>query len=133
MRGTISWFPSGRLGLAPEAPGDRVLVVGEAGVFARPALGAGQRLHCAEFDAVDAGLLARLRPDLVLAPLMGCRFDCVDLARILIGAGYRGAFRVLSPALPAPEMVRRELAALCPGLSIDLVEMAGAAGLSGRR
>lgn len=86
-------------------------------------------------DLRDRGpeLLGRLHPDLVVAPLVSLGFDAIDLAGVLVGLGFRGTFRVLTPALPAPEMVRKELLLLCPGMTIELVETVYRIGLSLRR
>lgn len=78
----------------------------------------------ARYAELCKALLEELRPALVLAPLVGDGFDGLDIARRLSDAGYGGRFRAVVPSLPNPDLVRREIAAQCPGLDIDLVMLA---------
>lgn len=75
----------------------------------------------AGFEELTSTNLARWRPDIVLSPLVDTGFDCVDLARRLCDLGYAGRYRVAAAALPNPELIRREVAAACPGLDFGLV------------
>lgn len=69
---------------------------------------------------LNARLLADVLPGAVAAPLFGEGFDAVDLAARLQRLGYRGALWVVTPALPSPAMVRREIAAAGKGLEVTL-------------
>ena len=89
------------------------------------------RVSVVALDRLDNALLARMQPDLVLSPLVSSRFDCMDLAQFLSDAGYDGAYRAISPRLPQPGVVRRELWAMCPGLNFDLIEPEGMEKLIG--
>lgn len=87
-----------------------------------------ENIAFATLAAVDAGLLDRIRPDVVLAPLMTPAFDVLDLARLLSALGYRGQLRAVTPGIPDPRLVRREIAAACPGLDFELVVSAPGRG-----
>ena len=75
----------------------------------------------ADFVEVTDALLANLRPDVVLSPLLSGRFDCIDLAQLLLRLGFTGRYRAMTPPLPNPDIVRREIRSLCPGLDFDLL------------
>jgi hypothetical protein len=77
----------------------------------------------AEIHEVGAELLDSLRPDVVLSPLLARSFDCIDLAQILEAVGFEGAYRAMTPPLPAPDLVRREIRSLCPGVNFDLLQV----------
>jgi len=70
---------------------------------------------------VDFALLSRLRPDMVLAPLMTPEFDILDLARRLSALAFRGQLRAYAQRIPDPRLVQREIASACPGLDFDLI------------
>lgn len=71
--------------------------------------------------ALSAVLLARLLPDLVIAPLIRGRGDASETARELHGMGFAGVLVVAAPPLPAPDLVAEELRAAAPGLRIVLM------------
>ncbi len=73
---------------------------------------------------LDAALLDRLRPDIVLSALLGEDFDAMDVARRLATLGFQGRYRALTAALPAPGVVRAEVRAVAPGLDFDLFILA---------
>ncbi|RVT83982.1 hypothetical protein DXV76_09755 [Rhodobacteraceae bacterium CCMM004] len=74
----------------------------------------------ADIESVPVALVAT-PPDVIVSPAMSDRFDCIDLARMLHKAGYRGAYRVPAGALPRPEMVEAEVAAAFPGLDFAVI------------
>ncbi|MFP1644916.1 hypothetical protein [Pontitalea aquivivens] len=76
-----------------------------------------------KFPDLDGALLARLQPDIVVAPLIGDRFDILDLAVELDRLGYRGALRAVTRPLPNADLVRREIAAQCPRIDFALIEL----------
>lgn len=62
--------------------------------------------------------------DYVVSPLVTNQFDALDLAAQLVMGGFRGRYVVVTPALPAPAIVRQEIEALCPGLSVEVIPRA---------
>ncbi len=73
------------------------------------------------FDQIRSESFTALRPDLILTPLMDEGFDCFDVAIALRETGYRGRLRAVVRFLPDPALVRREIAAICPGLDFDII------------
>ncbi|MFT3687594.1 hypothetical protein [Paenirhodobacter sp.] len=73
--------------------------------------------------ALGETLLARLRPDIVLSPLLCDEHDIIDVARRLDRLGYRGALRALSPPLPHADMVLCEVRQLCGRRDFDIIEV----------
>lgn len=68
--------------------------------------------------------LSTLKPaDVVLSPMVGDTYDCIDVAQHLFAAGFTGSYRVMTPDLPNPGILRQEIQSLCPGLDFDLVEL----------
>ena len=72
-------------------------------------------------EEVTQPLLNRLSPSVVISPALSHRFDCIDLAQILHRIGFNGRYRAVSTELPNPEMVRREIGHLCPGLDFAVL------------
>lgn len=100
----------------------RLLAVGD--LFPPDMAGAGDTardITYLAFEEVTAEALDRLRPDIVLSPLVSPGFDCFDLAGVLVGAGFRGLYRAVAPEVPNPGLVRREIADLFPGLDFDML------------
>lgn len=79
------------------------------------------RTHYADLADLSARLLDRLRPDIVISPLFGPGFDAIDVALALERLGFSGQFRAVTPDLPQPSLVRREIASLAPGLDFDIL------------
>lgn len=86
----------------------------------------GASITIARFGAIDAAFLAEQMPDVILAPLMSPEHDILDLARVLAGAGYRGALRAYCAPLPRPEVVRREVAQIWPEGDFDILDIPAA-------
>lgn len=63
----------------------------------------------------------RMENALIACPLLGPEADALDILAALVRAGYRGEVVVVSPSLPDPAMVERELAQAAPGMSVALV------------
>jgi hypothetical protein len=78
-------------------------------------------LHHCSYAAIDAMLIAHLKPDRVICPLLARGFDASLLAQRLVMAGFRGWLTVIAPRLPDGAMVQRELSSIAPGLSVELV------------
>jgi len=75
----------------------------------------------AGFDDVEAGFIKRINPDIVLSPLLCRSFDCLDLARSLQNSGFHGRYRIMSPRIPNPTVVLKELRSVGPSLDIDMI------------
>lgn len=75
-----------------------------------------------EFDEF-LELSTRKPADVVLSPMIGDTYDCIDVAQHLFAAGFTGSYRVMTPDLPNPGILRQEIRSLCPGLDFDLVEL----------
>lgn len=99
----------------------RILVIDPHQPLSAPHGVKGAEIGRATLVEVDQDLLARLCPDVVLAPLMTQDFDILDLARRLRALGYRGRLRAYAPRIPDPHLVQREISAACPGLDFDLI------------
>ena len=106
----------------PEADG-LVLVIGAIsewtdGDASRPS---GGQIVFAEYDEVTAELIRRLSPAVVISSVIAATFDAFDLAQHLRAVGYGGPYRALTPRLPDPDLVRREVASCAPGLDFELL------------
>ena len=75
----------------------------------------------AHFDEVDIDYIARHDPQVVFAPLVGPRFDILDVGAKLLRCGFTGQLRALSGPLPNLGSVRSELRHHCVGLDVDIV------------
>lgn len=53
--------------------------------------------------------LAQVCPDIVLSTLIADDFDALDLAARLAALEFRGRYRALTVALPAPDAIRDEI------------------------
>ena len=100
-----------------------VLAIGDRGASSRGVIDAatGAQVVVATFDDLDAALLERHRPSVVISHVMARGFDALDLARRLVALGFRGRFVALAEALPCPALVRAEVACACPSLEVGVV------------
>jgi len=73
--------------------------------------------------AIDATLIARTVPDVVLSPLVCPEHDILDLARLLDALGYRGALRAYSAPLPNPRLILSEVRQIWRGGDFDILEL----------
>lgn len=73
---------------------------------------------------LGAPMLAQVRPDAVIGPLIRDGWDILDLGETLEAAGYAGPLFIFSRPLPRAELVLHELCAVCPRLQIRLLEAA---------
>ncbi len=104
----------------------RMLIIGATRSLPRALLDLeGVAVTLAQFAMLDADLLARARPDVVLAPLFSTDFDITDLAAHLVRLGFRGAVRAFTRPLPAPKVVVAELRADWPQIDFDLIILPG--------
>ncbi|MCB1397210.1 MAG: hypothetical protein H6898_01735 [Rhodobacter sp.] len=73
---------------------------------------------------LTAEMIATVRPDAVIGPLITANWDIVDLGLALEMLGYTGDLYALTRPLPRAELVIREVSALCQGLKVRLLETA---------
>lgn len=97
-----------------------VLTIGEAGDWAYygPNLPFDSQIGFVNYADLSKELIITLCPDVVITPLLSTSFDCLDVARILGAVEYRGSLTVVSPEIPKPRMITKELRALCPGVQV---------------
>lgn len=73
------------------------------------------------YAILHAALACAPRARYVVSPLVGEDFDAIDIATDLARADYRGNLVVVTPVLPKPSIVLRELREACPDVNIELV------------
>lgn len=73
-----------------------------------------------------AAAYERLIPDMIVSPVFSPRFDCFDLAQLLVYLDFRGAYRAISTQLPRPYVVRNELQAVFPSVDFDILFLSDA-------
>ncbi|WP_417586214.1 hypothetical protein [Pararhodobacter oceanensis] len=73
---------------------------------------------------LNAAMLDSIRPDAIVGPLISPDWDIVDLAITVSALAYSGNFFVLTQPLPRAELVIREVRAVCPNLTVKLIEVA---------
>jgi|GEM_PF-854834 len=76
-----------------------------------------------DIESLSDCLAARPRPTAILSVLIGNGFDAVDIAGELYRSGYQGQYRALASALPAPNLIKREVAQVAPDLDFDIIEV----------
>ena len=77
--------------------------------------------HFATMADLDAELLARVAPDIVLSSLFGPEFDALELAQKLQALGFRGQYCALTDTPPRIDLVRREIQAIAPDLEFSIL------------
>lgn len=77
----------------------------------------------ARFAMLNAELLARVRPECVVLPLLSPAFDAIQAIQRLVLLGYSGRICILAPPLPNRAMVETELRGYAPGMTIKLMEL----------
>ena len=82
------------------------------------------RLESLPFALIHAALALAPWAECVIAPLVSEQFDAMDLAHELDRAGYAGKLVVVAPALPRPEVVRKEIQSIGPDLHVELIRRA---------
>lgn len=107
------------------APFVSVLAVGDTDEWLRRKrpVPPGGRIILTSFADLSRELLDRVKPRLVLSPLLARDFDCIDLAQMLFTLGFAGQYRVVSSDLPDPRVVVAEIRGLCPGLDFGIVDL----------
>jgi hypothetical protein len=79
------------------------------------------RCHAVPYDLIDEILLDKLRPDQVITPLFGDGYDAVDVAEDLSLYGYSGQLVAISPRLPNPRIIEREMREYAYAMDFELV------------
>ncbi len=74
-----------------------------------------------EFDELRDAVLAIHDPQLIFSPVVAKGFDCIDVAARLSELAYAGAYRAIAHRLPNPDIVKREVRAVFPGLDFDVL------------
>ena len=85
------------------------------------ALPANSDLHFCSFDQLDPAFIELFAPPLVLTPLVSTNFDCADVAIRLHETSFTGSVRAIGRDVPRPDMIEREVRALCPALDFAIV------------
>ena len=99
-----------------------MLVIGQKSEWADPDIAAEVAdYHYVDFSDLDHTLMARIEPDTVVSSLFGRGFDAIDIAKQLHQLGFTGRYRALTGNLPNPDMIRREVAQVAPGLDFDVL------------
>lgn len=75
------------------------------------------------YDDLTAEFLLDRQPDIILSSLVAAYFDVMELAIKLDQLDFEGRVRALTPPLPDPDLIRREIRFECPALDFDLIEV----------
>ena len=104
--------------------GRRILVIDPSQALPRALRGVqGAAITIARIGSLDAALLARVQPDVVLAPLFSPDHDILDLARLLGRIGYVGPLRAYSVPLPNTAIVCAEVRQIWGPRDFDILEI----------
>ena len=99
-----------------------MLVIGQKSEWADPGIAAEVAdYHYVDLSDLDHVLMARIEPDTVVSSLFGRGFDAIDIAKQLHQLEFTGRYRALTGNLPNPDMIRREVAQVAPGLDFDVL------------
>lgn len=77
--------------------------------------------HAVPYNMLDEIMLDKLRPDQVITPLFGDGYDAVDVAEDLSLFGYCGQLTAISPRLPNPKIIEREMREYAYAMNFELV------------
>ena len=77
--------------------------------------------HTVPYELLDEELLDKIRPDQAITPLFGGGFDAVDVAEDLSLFGYCGQLIAISPRLPNPKIIEREMREYAYAMNFELV------------
>ncbi len=112
---------------APDSP--RLLAVDlSPAIRSRLEQRTGLDVESVTFSRLNVAVLARVRPDAVIAPLITEGHDILDLCRRLTAFGFGGQVYVMADPLPDAEAVLREIRAECDLLSVDFLAPGDLAG-----
>ncbi len=79
--------------------------------------------HFAGIDDLDAKLLARVRPDVVLSGVFQTTFDVLDVATTLQALGYAGRYRAVADAFPSFALIVDEVRAIAPDIDFGFLPL----------
>lgn len=100
-----------------------ILAVGDVDEWTRHrgSLPVSGKLAFSSFEGITQELFQIINPEVVFSPILARGFDCIDLAQVLSSIGYPGRYRAIAAALPDPDIVKREIRSMCPGLDFDVI------------
>lgn len=75
------------------------------------------------YEDLTTEFLLDLQPDIILSPLVTAHFDVLDLAIRLEQLDFEGRVRAITPPLPDPGLILREIRFECSALDFDLIEV----------
>lgn len=84
----------------------------------------GTQIAFAAIEDITEDFLTIIEPETIISPVLARSFDCADLAEQLHALRFRGRYRAISDDLPNPDLIRREICQLCPGLDFEIVSSA---------
>ncbi len=76
-----------------------------------------------DFEHLNQTTIAKVRPDVVLSPLLSDAFDAYQIVRFLASFGYVGRYRALAQYLPDMAMIRSEIRKAAPNIDFEIVMM----------
>lgn len=124
-------MPFARIKAKPTTATDLVmLVVGNTSRWQR----AGKDLpqlngfHFVDYREINSAVLARIRPDVVLSPLVCAGFDALEVAAHLSNAGFDGRYRAIADNVPHVDLICREVAYAAPALDFDILNISDLTG-----
>lgn len=74
-----------------------------------------------DFKDLSANVFRAINPDLVISPVIGTTFDCLELAEFLGGTEFSGRYRVVLEDIPRPDIICREVRSTHPMLDFDVI------------
>ena len=80
-------------------------------------------VHFTSLMALAGNVLPELNPAQVISPLISGGSDAYEVARRLSVLGFKGHYKVLTAALPRPDMVRAEICNAAPKIVVSLVDI----------
>lgn len=83
-----------------------------------------QAVVLTQMKMLSRTMIASVRPDVIIGPLICAHWDIVDLGVALENLGYCGDIFAMTRPLPRAELVIREVSAVCPALTVRLLEVA---------
>ena len=119
----VSWLPE--IAANHQPPADETLVVGDLQRWTaegRTYSGLDE-FNFVSIAALDAVLLARLNPGIILSPLVADEFDAVDIAVKLISIGFAGKYRAITDQALNATLIRKEIRSLSPALDFDVLQI----------
>ncbi|MCA2010759.1 hypothetical protein [Pararhodobacter sp. CCB-MM2] len=83
-----------------------------------------QSVVLTQMRMLGGAMLNNIDPDAIIAPLISAEWDIVDLGILLEELGFSGTLYAMTKPLPRAELVLREVGAVCPRLTVRLLELA---------